>query len=69
VRSEYTGEFEWYTPAEFVEAARAVLGEFDLDPASSERAQQTVKARRYYSDKRPILILGSDLAEYLLRRR
>jgi phage N-6-adenine-methyltransferase len=49
VRSEYTGEFEWYTPAEFVEAARAVLGEFDLDPASSERAQQTVKARRYYS--------------------
>jgi phage N-6-adenine-methyltransferase len=49
VRSEYTGEFEWYTPAEFIEAARAVLAEFDLDPASSERAQQTVKARRYYS--------------------
>jgi phage N-6-adenine-methyltransferase len=37
------------TPAEFIEAARAVLGGFDLDPASSQRAQQTVRAERYYT--------------------
>jgi hypothetical protein len=27
-----TGENDWHTPARFIEAARAVLGEIDLDP-------------------------------------
>ena len=38
------GENEWYTPAQFIEAARDVLGGIDLDPATSEIANQTVKA-------------------------
>lgn len=42
--TEGTGEFERYTPAKYVEAARKVLGEIDLDPATSEEAQQTVAA-------------------------
>jgi phage N-6-adenine-methyltransferase len=48
-RSLGTGEFEWYTPAEYVEAARNVLSAIELDPASSDEAQRTVKATRYFT--------------------
>jgi hypothetical protein len=47
--TEGTGEFERYTPAKYIEAARMVLGEIDLDPASSDIAQQTVKATQYFT--------------------
>jgi DNA N-6-adenine-methyltransferase (Dam) len=49
--TENTGEFERYTPAYYIEAARLVLGEIDLDPASSEIAQRTVKAAQYFTAK------------------
>lgn len=44
-----TGDNEWYTPAEVVDAARQVLGVIDLDPASSEQAQRNVQAMQYFS--------------------
>ena len=50
-RSIGTGENEWYTPAEYIEATRDVLGTIDLDPASSAVAQKTVRAKRYFSKK------------------
>ena len=43
-----TGEFEWYTPGDIIEAARACMGGIDLDPASSVVAQQTVRATTFY---------------------
>lgn len=40
---------EYYTPPEFLEAAREVLGAIDLDPASCAEAQQNVMAGMYYT--------------------
>lgn len=44
-----SGEVEWYTPAEYLDAARGVLGGIDLDPASSAVAQRLVQARKYFT--------------------
>ena len=43
-----TGNNEWYTPAEYIEAARRVMGRINLDPATSEMANETVQANIYY---------------------
>jgi len=44
-----TGEVEWYTPRLYLDAAIKVMGAIDLDPASSDRAQEHVQASRYFT--------------------
>jgi phage N-6-adenine-methyltransferase len=48
-RVKFTGETEWYTPPDIIEAAREVLGGIDLDPASSVKAQEVVRAKNFFT--------------------
>ena len=48
--SRSSGSCEWYTPPDIIEAAcDAMGGPIDLDPASADEAQATVKAARYHT--------------------
>ena len=47
--SHNSGENEWYTPKEYIDAARKVMGTIDLDPATSETANKTVNAIEIYT--------------------
>lgn len=53
-RKEQT--FEWYTPPKYIEMAREVMGEIDLDPASNAIAQEWIKAKYFYTQEEDGLI-------------
>jgi len=42
---------EYYTPPQYVDAAREVMGDIDLDPASCDIAQEWIGAKAYYTVK------------------
>lgn len=46
--NQTSGDTEIYTPSNIIEAARRTMGDIDLDPASSARANERVKAGVFY---------------------
>lgn len=41
---------QWGTPQDIIEAAREVMGSIDLDPCSSEKANERVRASEFLTD-------------------
>ena len=56
----HNGSVEYYTPSKYIEAARRVMGSIDLDPASSKLANETVKAKVFYTKADDGLAYGLD---------
>ena len=46
-----TEDFEWITNRDLVDSAHLILGEIDLDPASSATANEYVGAKNFYTPK------------------
>lgn len=40
---------DWFTPKDFIEKVRQVLGSIDLDPATSQLPQTWIQATRYFT--------------------
>jgi phage N-6-adenine-methyltransferase len=50
IATKWNRDAESFTPPEYVEAARQVMGKIDLDPASCAQAQKIIQAKRYYDE-------------------
>lgn len=46
--SQHTGKVEWYTPKQYIDSARLVMGSIDLDPASCKFANEVVQAPVFF---------------------
>jgi len=46
-----SGSAEWYTPLEWVARVRATLTNIELDPASSEAANEVICAEHYFTEE------------------
>jgi len=44
-----TGHIEWFTPKQYIDAVKEVMGDIDLDPASCDEANAIVQAKQYFT--------------------
>lgn len=51
IASKWTRDPESYTPEQYIESARLIMGSIDTDPASNEFANQIIKASTYYTSE------------------
>ena len=50
IRNNLTSDSEeWYTPSEYIDAAKLVMGGIDIDPATNETAQGIIQAKTFYT--------------------
>jgi len=49
--NQESGDYEYYTPIKIVNAAREVMGNIDLDPASTRKANKQIKAGKIFTEK------------------
>lgn len=49
--SKNTGDNEWYTPQQFIDAAKNVMGGIDCDPATSAVANKVVGAKKFFTEQ------------------
>jgi len=47
--NQTSGDFEYYTPPNIIEAARKVMGSINLDPASCKKANEIVEANEIFT--------------------
>jgi len=47
--SNNSGDNEWYTPEKYIISVRTVMGEINIDPASSSEANKIVNANEYFT--------------------
>lgn len=50
--SQNTGQSEWFTPSEYIEKARKIMGSIDIDPATTEKANKKIKASIIYTKEK-----------------
>lgn len=63
--NQTSGDVEYYTDPRIIEAARRVMGRIALDPASSEKANQFVKAEAWFGPEDRSLERGWDAPLWL----
>jgi hypothetical protein len=51
IQPPWTGQYESYTPQKYIDSVKQVMGDIDLDPASTQKANERIKAKKIFDIK------------------